>query len=193
MPRTIIPSLSRLAALCGLAFVIVISTGPAFAQDASNPSLKPKAKTKAEIKEEQAKAEAAAKKTREPFWQRLNEAYLEQLGTPAYVPPPPDAPNTRRIPPAPFDSPPFPAGDWQIGGSPVIGDPGVLAPYPLMQALYDGPNGEAWKKSKIQLYGWINFSGNISTSHPSSTSPNGNFPLIYDLRPNRMELNQFVV
>jgi putative OmpL-like beta-barrel porin-2 len=193
MPKTIILSLSRLAALCGFAFVIAISTGPAFAQDASNPKLKPKAKTKAEIKEEQAKAEAAAKKMREPFFQRLTEAYLEQLGTPANVPPPPDAPNTRRIPPAPFDSPPFPAGDWQIGGSPVIGDPGQLAPYPLMQALYDGPNGDAWKKSKIQLYGWVNFSGNISTSHTSSASQNGNFPLIYDLRPNRMELNQFVV
>ncbi len=193
MPRTIIPSLSRLAALCGLAFVITLSCGTALAQDASNPTLKPKAKTKAEIKEEQAKAEAAAKKTHEPFLQRLNEAYLEQLGTPTYVPPPPDAPNTRRIPPAPFDSPPFPAGDWQIGGSPIIGDPGEPAPYPVMQALYDGPNGEAWKKSRIQLYGWINFSGNISTSHSSSTSQNGNFPLIYDLRPNRMELNQFVV
>ena len=118
--------------------------GPvAFAQDASSPTIKPKPKTKAEIKEEQAKAEAAAKKAREPFLQRLNEAFFEQLSTPAYVPSPPDAPTTRRIPPAPFDSPPYPNGDWQIGGSPIIGDPGELPPWPLMQALYEGPGGEA--------------------------------------------------
>ena len=62
-----------------------------------------------------------------------------------------------------------------------------------MQAIYEGPYGQAWKDSKIQIYGWVNFSGNISTSHPSSTSQNGNFPLVYDIRPNRMELNQIVL
>src|ERR1700740_689171 len=148
----------------------------------------------AQSKEEQAKAEVIARKIHEPFWKRLDEAMLEQLGAPAYTPPEPGAtPTPRRIPPAPFDSPPFPASDWQIGGSPIIGDPGELSPYPLMQAIYDGPSGDAWKRSKIQIYGWVNFSGNISTSHPSNASQNGNFPLIYDERPNRMELNQFVV
>src|ERR1700730_11613307 len=147
----------------------------------------------AQSKEEQAKA-AAEKKLREPFLKRLDEAFLEQLGTPAYTPPAPGAtPTPRRIPPAPFDSPPFPASDWQIGGSTIIGDPGELAPYPLMQAIYEGPGGQAWKDSKIQLYGWVNFSGNISTSHPSKASENGNFPLIYALRSNRMELNQIVL
>jgi hypothetical protein len=148
----------------------------------------------AESQEEQAKAARAEKKLHEPFFQRLDEAFLEQLGTPAYTPPEPGAtPTPRRIPPAPFDSPPFPASDWQIGGSTIIGDPGELAPFPLMQAIYEGPGGQAWKDSKIQIYGWVNFSGNISTSHPSKTSENGNFPLIYDLRPNRVELNQFVL
>jgi hypothetical protein len=121
---------------------------------------------------------------------------LEQLGSPAYTPPAPGAtpaPTTRRIAPAPFDSPPYPNGDWQIGGSTIIGDPGELAPYPLMQALYEGPNGDAWKRSKIQFYGWINFSGNISTSDAGGKTQNGNFPLIYDLRPNRVELNQLVL
>ena len=151
---------------------------------------------KAQSEEEQAKAEVIARKMHEPFWKRLDEAMLEQLGTPAYTPPAPGAtpaPTTRRIPPAPFDSPPFPNGDWQIGGSTIIGDPGELAPYPLMQALYEGPNGDAWKKSKIQFYGWVNFSGNISTSDAGGKTQNGNFPLIYDLRPNRMELNQIVL
>jgi hypothetical protein len=149
--------------------------------------------TKAQTAEEQAKAARAEKKLHEPFAQHLGEAFLEQLGTPAYTPPEPNAPNPRRIPPAPFDSPPFPSGDWQINGTPIIGDPGQLAPYPLMQAIYEGSGGQAIKDSKVQLYGWVNFSGNISTSHPSKTSENGNFPLIYDLRPNRMELNQIVL
>jgi hypothetical protein len=94
---------------------------------------------------------------------------------------------------APFDSPPFPAGDWQIGGTPILGDPGELAPWPLMQAIYSGPNGDWWKKSRIQIYGWENFSFNLSTSRNTSHGPNANFPLIYDLRPNRVEQNQFVL
>jgi Putative beta-barrel porin-2, OmpL-like. bbp2 len=149
---------------------------------------------KAQSEEEQAKAARAEKKLHEPFWKRLDEAFLEQLGTPAYIPGTP--PPVRRIPPPPFDSPPFPNADWQIGGTAgtaIIGDPGELAPYPLMQAIYEGPGGQAWKDSKVQIYGWVNFSGNISTSHPSKASENGNFPLIYDLRPNRMELNQIVL
>ena len=149
--------------------------------------------TIAQSQEEQAKAARAEKKLHEPFFQRLDEAFLEQLGAPAYTPPDPNAPYTRRIPPPPFDSPPFPSADWQIGGTQIIGDPGELPAYPLMQAIYEGPGGQAWKDSKVQIYGWVNFSGNISTSHPSNKSENGNFPLIYDLRPNRMELNQIVL
>lgn len=184
--------------------VLVFGVPEIRAQEATNTALQPKAKaakrkskakaeSQAKSKEEQEKAEKVANKMKEPFLKRLDEAFLEQLGTPAYTPPDPNASNTRRIPPAPFDSPPFPSGDWQIGGTVVIGDPGELPPYPLTQAIYERPDGQAWKDSKVQIYGWVNFSGNISTSHPSKTSQNGNFPLIYDLRPNRMELNQFVV
>lgn len=62
-----------------------------------------------------------------------------------------------------------------------------------MEAIYAGPNGDAWKKSRIQIYGWEAFSWNVSTSTNTSRGPNGNFPLIYDLRPNRFEQNQFVL
>jgi hypothetical protein len=99
----------------------------------------------------------------------------------------------RRIPAAPFDSPPFPSADWQIGGTPIIGDPGNVGPWPLMEAIYSGPNGEWWKKSRVQIYGWENFSFNLSTSRDSSRGQNANFPLIYDLRPNRIEQHQFVL
>jgi Putative beta-barrel porin-2, OmpL-like. bbp2 len=128
------------------------------------------------------------------FGERLFNAFAEDLTTSAYTPPAPDAsPSARRIQPSPFDSPPFPSGDWQIGGTPIIGDPGELAPWPLMQAIYAGPNGEKRKKSRIQIYGWEDFSWNASTSTNTSRGQNANFPLIYDLRPNRFEQNQFVL
>ena len=62
-----------------------------------------------------------------------------------------------------------------------------------MEAIYAGPNGDAWKRSRVQIYGWEDFSFNLSTSTNTSRGPNGNFPLIYDLRPNRVEQNQFVI
>jgi len=62
-----------------------------------------------------------------------------------------------------------------------------------MEAIYAGPDGEAWKRSRIQIYGWEDFSWNLSTSTNTSRSPSANFPLIYDLRPNRIEQNQFVL
>jgi hypothetical protein len=128
------------------------------------------------------------------FGERLLSAFAEDLRAPAYQPPAPDAsPPLRRIPPPPFDSPPFPASDWQIGGTPIVGDPGNVTLWPLMEAIYAGPNGEAWKKSRIQIYGWEDFSWNVSTSTNTSRGPNANFPLIYDLRPNRFEQNQFVL
>jgi putative OmpL-like beta-barrel porin-2 len=128
------------------------------------------------------------------FGQRLFDAFANDLHSPAYEAPAQNAsPPPRRIPPAPFDSPPFPSGDWQIGGTPIIGDPGELPPWPLMEAIYAGPNGEVWKKGRIQIYGWEDFSWNVSTSTNTSHSPNANFPLIYDLRPNRFEQNQFVL
>ena len=128
------------------------------------------------------------------FGLRLVNAFGDDLWTPAYEAPAAEAPTPkRRIPPDPFDSPPFPSGDWQIGGTPIIGDPGELPTWPLMQAIYEGPNGGAWKKSRIQIYGWEDFSWNLSTSGNTSRGPNANFPLIYDLRPNRFEQNQFVL
>jgi Putative beta-barrel porin-2, OmpL-like. bbp2 len=126
--------------------------------------------------------------------QRLVDAFAEDLRTPAYTAPSPDTPpSNRRIPPSPFDAPPFPSGDWQIGGSPIIGDPGELSPWPLVEAIYAGPNGDWWKRSRVQIYGWEDFSWNLSTSTDTSRGPNANFPLIYDLRPNRIEQNQFVL
>jgi hypothetical protein len=141
------------------------------------------------------------KKANEWFLRRLNEAFMEQMGTPCYSPPDTNAPPspTRRIGNPPFDSPPYPDGDWQIGGGPnVIGDPGALrdSPYPLMQAIYDGPDGKPWYDSRIQFYGWVTVSGNLSTSHNEGLNHSletANYPEVYDERPDRLELDQAVL
>jgi len=86
--------------------------------------------------------------------------------------------------------------DWQIGGGPnVIGDPGALrdSPYPLMQAIYDGPDGKAWYDSRIQLYGWVTESANISTSKNTGPSQVQNYPEVYDERGNHVENDQDVL
>ena len=138
------------------------------------------------------------KRANEGFWKRLDQAELEQAGTASNPPPDTNAPPSpqRRIGAPPFDSPPYPDGDWQLGGGPnVIGDPGALrdSPWPLMQAIYDGPNGKAWYDSRIQLYGWWTVSGNISSSHDYSRSATPNFPEVYDERPDRVEFDQGVM
>jgi hypothetical protein len=136
------------------------------------------------------------------FLKRFDTAEIEQAGTPSNPPTDTNAPPApvRRIGPAPFDSPPYPDMDWQLGGGPnVIGDPGALrdSPWPLMQAIYDGPNGKAWYDSRIQVYGWWTVSGNVSSSHKDdvgkfAVNETPNYPEVYDERSDRVELDQFV-
>ena len=145
-----------------------------------------------------APAQPYGKKVNEGIFRRLNEAFGEQSAMPIFVPPDTNAPPApvRRIGPTPFDGPPYPTAEWQIGGGPnIIGDPGALrdSPWPLMQALYDGPNGQAWYDSRIQIYGWETIGGNISTSHNTGPGPNANFPEVYAVRPDRLEQDQFVL
>jgi hypothetical protein len=90
----------------------------------------------------------------------------------------------RRALPAPFQSPPLPSAEWQ--GYPLIGVPPDSSVFPLMEAIYGGPCGEAIKESRIKAYGWVNASGNWSTAKNSNT------PDSYWIVPNRYELDQFV-
>jgi len=128
------------------------------------------------------------------FFTRFDKALRADMSTPCYEPPATNAPAPqRRGLPTPFDSPPYPTGEWQIGGTPIVGDPNAIPTWPLMEALDGTPSfGAALQKSKINFYGWEDFSGNISTSHNTAPGPNANFPEVYDLRPNRFEQNQFV-
>jgi len=116
------------------------------------------------------------------FLKRLYKAYADDWnGAAASGLEPP-----RRGPPSPLDSPPFPNSDWSYGGAPEIGAPDTNVP-PLMQALYGGPHGQAWEDSRVKVYGWLEPSLNLSTSH------NSNSPSAYDIYANRIEFDQAVL
>ena len=119
------------------------------------------------------------------FLKRLIKAYADDWkGTTTSGPDPP-----RRGYPAPVDGPPFPFSDWPYGGSPVIGASWTQSS-PLMQAIWSGPNGDAWKKSAIQIYGWLNGGFNVSSSDKPGYST---LPAAYTERPNSFQPNQEVL
>jgi hypothetical protein len=143
------------------------------------------------------------------FFARFAQAYRDDWSAAQR-----DAPaSTAEIPkfrgdPVPESSPPFPFGQWPIGGTVWIGYPWTQAS-PLMTALWEGPHGEWWKKSGVQVYGWLNFGGNWSTSHSTATPfcgtpaiPGvqpaipckfGNSPASYDEVPNSVQPDQEVI
>ena len=63
----------------------------------------------------------------------------------------------RRGTPPPLFSPPYPATDWPIGGTVVIGSPDGQT-YPLMQAVNEN-------RSINKIYGWIEVGANGSTNN----------------------------
>jgi hypothetical protein len=109
------------------------------------------------------------------FLERLGQFYRQDwAGTNPSSPSP-----AKRGLKAPIDSPPFPFSDWGYGGSPDIGAPDTNV-YPLMTALNK-------TNSRTKIYGWIAPSINFSTSG------HNNFPVSYDIFPNKIELNQAVI
>jgi hypothetical protein len=117
------------------------------------------------------------------FFSRLAAAYREdaQPGTSSAPAP------ARRAMDAPFDSPPFPSSEWQLGGvAAPIGVPDTNNTYPLEKALGCTRLGQWMQRNRIEVFGWITPAANLSTSSFS------NFPLSYNTRPNRVELDQFV-
>jgi hypothetical protein len=132
------------------------------------------------------------------FFRRFSNAYLldwkeapASTTTTSTAPGPSStiaAPPFRGFPPA-VDAPPFPFSVWPYGGSVTLGYPWTQAG-PLMTALWDGPHGGAWKRSGIQIYGWLNFGGNVSTSSGKAYS---NFPAAYAERANSIQPDQEVL
>ncbi len=119
------------------------------------------------------------------FFTRLLRAYAEDWHPTG--PNPPDAPY--RGDPAPVTTPPWPFTVWPMGGTVVIGQPYVIST-PLMTAIYGGSNGDAWKKSKIQIYGWSSVGLNISSSHdgPFANSPASYAVIANSIQPDQMTL-----
>ena len=125
-------------------------------------------------------------------WERLVNYYKLEWGHPV-APADPNAPPARRAgwQDAPATTPPFPFTEWPYGGSTSIG---VTRPSsadsPLMVAIANTSFGKTLSDNNMQIYGWVNGGGNISTN---STKPGGNWPAAYDFTPNTVQLDQAVV
>jgi Putative beta-barrel porin-2, OmpL-like. bbp2/Carboxypeptidase regulatory-like domain len=119
------------------------------------------------------------------FWNRLAKAYADDWHDRTVGGPDPGF----RGYPAPESDPPYPFTVWPYGGSPVIGQPNQTPP-PLMQALYSGPNGDWWKASNIQIYGWADTGFNVSTSDRGKFA---NAPAAYAQIPDSLQLDQITL
>lgn len=126
------------------------------------------------------------------FWQRFVNYYKLEWGH-AAAPSDPKAPPSRRDgwPDAAATTPPFPFTEWPYGGTTSLG---VTRPSsvdsPLMAALGNTSFGKLLADNNMQIYGWVNGGGNISTN---TVRPGGNLPAAYDLTPNTFQLEQAVV
>jgi Putative beta-barrel porin-2, OmpL-like. bbp2 len=108
----------------------------------------------------------------------------------------PNASPTRRpeaeVPPVPMTSPPMPFTDWPIGATQVIGGatPNSVDS-PLMTALIGGtPLGKPLEDAHVQVYGWIDVGGNISTADHGF---GGNAPVADSFEQNTVQLDQAVI
>jgi hypothetical protein len=73
-----------------------------------------------------------------------------------------------------------------VGGSQTIGVENMYD-NALMDAIYCGSNGHAWKDSRFTIYGWMQPGANVSTSHTRfnyATGTGGNYPAAYSFEPN---------
>jgi hypothetical protein len=107
----------------------------------------------------------------------------------------PSAPPGRRSdaawPPTPQSSPPMPFTEWPYGGTQNIGVTRANSvDSPLMVAIANTAVGKWMSDAHIQVYGWVNGGGNISTN---KVQPGGNAPAAYDYTPYTFQLDQAVV
>ena len=125
------------------------------------------------------------------FFSRLVNYYRLEWGHDA-APADPNAPPGRRDywPATPQSTPPYPFTEWPYGGSSNLG---VTRPSsvdsPLMAALGNTSVGSWMNENHIQVYGWVDPGGNLSTN----TVRGGNAPAAYSYNPNTVQLDQAVV
>jgi len=127
------------------------------------------------------------------FAERFINYYRVEWGHDA-APADPKAPPSRRpeteVPPTPEAIPPYPFTEWPYGGTTNLG---VTRPSsvdsPLMAALGNTNAGSWMNDNHIQIYGWLDPGGNLSTS----TVKGGNAPAAYSYNPNTVQLDQAVI
>lgn len=128
------------------------------------------------------------------FVTRLYRYYALEWGRAAAPSDPAAAPGRRSDavwPATAESSPPMPFTEWPYGGTQNIG---VTRPNsvdsPLMVALGNTQLGHAMNDAHVQVYGWIDPAGNLSSN---TVKPGGNAPAAYDYTPNTVQLDQAVV
>ena len=86
--------------------------------------------------------------------------------------------------------PPYPFAEWPYGGTSNLGStrPNSVDS-PLMLALGNTAVGKALNDAHIQIYGWGDVGGNLSTNRVHG----GNVPAGYDYNPNRIQFDQGVL
>jgi hypothetical protein len=93
-------------------------------------------------------------------------------------------------PTTPEALPPMPFTEWPYGGTTNLG---VTRPSsvdsPLMVAMANTPFGHWLDDMHIQVYGWVDPGGNLSTN----TVRGGNAPAAYSYNPNNIQLDQAVL
>jgi hypothetical protein len=133
------------------------------------------------------------------FWTRLYRYYVLEWGK-AVAPADPHAPASQRPDNSryalaaanlPEPTPPMPFVAWPYGGTQNIGAtlPNAIDS-PLMVALGNTAFGKWLNDLHIQIYGWVDPAGNISSNTVRAA---GNLPVSYDYTPNTVQLDQAVL
>ncbi len=178
------PYLSTTTFAMLFACTLAAQTSPPANDD--NQQADPPASSSADPPTTQPSPAAASPSLSGNFFERLFQAYHNDWTSSSSGD---SQPPTYRGYPAPVDGPPFPFSAWPYGGSVTIGQPWTQSG-PLMQAIWSGENGDAWKASGIQIYGWLNGGFNISSSNKPGYST---FPTAYAERGDTPELDQEVL
>lgn len=138
------------------------------------------------------------------FWKRLGESYRNHLfpGDTGSTTSDPEAPfdeeaagHRADLPGPPVSNPPWPYAVYNEGGTEIIGYEN-MSYSALMDALYCGRHGQAWKDSRFTIYGWIEPGGNISTSnlpYNKLSGTGGNYPAAYSYQANTVQLDQLAL
>jgi len=133
---------------------------------------------------------APAASSDDGFFARFVDNYREHL---SYTGVGTDPLKTRDQP-TPLDSPPWPGVNYSFGGSPVIGVPDTISSA-LTDTIWQskGDFGQFMKDNAIHVYGWVEPSFNLSSSHNKYSWANqagGNSPSAYAIYPNSVMLDQ---